>query len=137
MARRTRQQILERAAPPQLHVIIDVGVLERPVGAAHTMRNIACAECPTQVVYIEGRDQVRALTLRFGTLTEQALSQAKSVRLISQSSFSGGGGNGGAECVEAAALPDGRVAMRDSKNPGGGRLLFPHDALSSPVWRSK
>ena len=35
-----------------------------------------------------------------------------------KSSYSGGGDNGGAECVEAAPLLDGRFAVRDSKNPG-------------------
>jgi hypothetical protein len=34
-----------------------------------------------------------------------------------KSSFSGGGDNGGANCVETATLPDGRIAVRDSKNP--------------------
>lgn len=29
-----------------------------------------------------------------------------------------------ANCVEAAFLPDGGVAVRDSKNPAGGQLLF-------------
>jgi hypothetical protein len=35
-----------------------------------------------------------------------------------RSSFSGGGGTGGGNCVEAALLPAGRCALRDSKNPG-------------------
>jgi hypothetical protein len=34
-----------------------------------------------------------------------------------RSSFSGGGGASGGNCVEAAGLPDGRIAFRDSKNP--------------------
>jgi len=38
-ARLTRQQILTRTAPPDLHVILDAGVLERPVGAPLVMRN--------------------------------------------------------------------------------------------------
>ena len=38
-----------------------------------------------------------------------------------KSSYSGPtGGN----CVEAAALPDGKVAVRDSKAPGGPALRF-------------
>ena len=38
-----------------------------------------------------------------------------------KSSFSGPtGGN----CVETAALPDGEVAVRDSKVPGGPALVF-------------
>jgi len=38
-----------------------------------------------------------------------------------KSSYSGG--NGG-ECVEVAALPDSRRAVRDSKDPDGGALVF-------------
>jgi hypothetical protein len=38
-ARMTRQQILTRPAPPHLHVILDTGVLERPVGSPLVMRN--------------------------------------------------------------------------------------------------
>jgi hypothetical protein len=34
-----------------------------------------------------------------------------------RSSFSGGGDASGGNCVEAAQLPDGRIAFRDSKNP--------------------
>lgn len=34
-----------------------------------------------------------------------------------RSSFSGGGGTGGGNCVEAALLPAARFALRDSKNP--------------------
>ena len=37
-----------------------------------------------------------------------------------KSTFSGNNGN----CVEVAALPDGRVAVRDSKDPAGGTLVF-------------
>jgi hypothetical protein len=38
-ARLTRQQILSRLTPPDLHVILDAGVLERPVGGPLVMRN--------------------------------------------------------------------------------------------------
>jgi hypothetical protein len=38
-----------------------------------------------------------------------------------KSSYSGG--NGG-ECVEVAVLPDARRAVRDSKDPDGGALVF-------------
>lgn len=41
-----------------------------------------------------------------------------------KSSYSGGGSNGGGQCVEAAALPDGRVAVRNSKRPEDGAVLF-------------
>jgi hypothetical protein len=37
-----------------------------------------------------------------------------------KSTFSGNNGN----CVEVAALPDGRVAVRDSKDPQAGTLVF-------------
>ncbi|MPZ85684.1 MAG: DUF397 domain-containing protein [Actinophytocola sp.] len=34
-------------------------------------------------------------------------------------------------CVEVAALPGGRVAVRDSKHPAAGHLIFPdHSSLS-------
>ncbi|MCI2421712.1 DUF397 domain-containing protein [Saccharopolyspora sp. K220] len=41
-----------------------------------------------------------------------------------KSSFSGGGSNGGGQCVEAAALPDGRIAIRNSNAPEAGAILF-------------
>jgi len=125
-ARITRQQILARTTPAHLHVILDAGVLERPVGTPLVMRNqlrrlaeatdasnitiqvlpkvvgaspalegpfsiltlpdpipdVGYSEGPWRAVYIEDRDDVRAYTLRFGILTEQSLSQADSVALI-------------------------------------------------------
>lgn len=42
-----------------------------------------------------------------------------------KSSRSGANGN----CVEVAKLPDGTVAVRDSKNPDGGVLVF-----TRPEW---
>ncbi len=125
-ARITRQQILTRTTPPHLHVILDAGVLERPVGTPLVMRNqlrrlaeatdasnitiqvlpksvgaspalegpfsiltlpdpipdVGYSEGPGRAVYLEDRDVVRAYTLRFGILTEQSLSQADSVELI-------------------------------------------------------
>jgi hypothetical protein len=39
------------------------------------------------------------------------------------SSYSGGG-NGGGQCVEVAALPDGRIAVRNSKRPDEGTVFF-------------
>jgi transcriptional regulator with XRE-family HTH domain len=125
-ARITRQQILTRATPPHLHVILDAGLFERPVGAPLVMRNqlrrlaeatdaphitiqvlpksvgaspalmgpfsiltlpdpipdVGYAEGPGRAVYIEDHDDVRAFTLRFGILTEQALTRADSVALI-------------------------------------------------------
>ncbi|MDQ3578478.1 MAG: helix-turn-helix domain-containing protein [Actinomycetota bacterium] len=125
-ARITRQQILTRTAPPHFHVILDAGVLERPVGGSRVMRNqlrrltesadapnitiqvlpkstgaspalegpfsilslpepmpdVGYVDGPGRAVYIEDRDEVRTFTLRFGILTEQSLSQADSVKLI-------------------------------------------------------
>jgi len=43
---------------------------------------VGYSEGPGRAVYIEDRDVVRAYTLRFGILTEQSLSQADSVELI-------------------------------------------------------
>lgn len=45
-----------------------------------------------------------------------------------KSSFSGG--NGGSGCVEVAALPCGKVAVRDTKD----RALPPH-RHTAPAWR--
>lgn len=127
-ARLTRQQVLSRANPPQLHVILDAGVLERPVKAPQVMRHqlrrlveaaeaphvtiqvlpksvgaspalegpfsiltlpepipdMGYAEGPGRAVYIEDRDAVRALTLRFGILTEQSLGHADSMTMIAE-----------------------------------------------------
>lgn len=38
LARTSRQRILRGANPPQLHVILDTGILQRPVGPARVMR---------------------------------------------------------------------------------------------------
>ncbi|GLZ40365.1 DUF397 domain-containing protein [Actinokineospora sp. NBRC 105648] len=40
-----------------------------------------------------------------------------------KSSFSGSGGTGGGDCVEAARLNDDRYALRDSKNPAASLPL--------------
>ncbi|ANY09309.1 DUF397 domain-containing protein [Pseudonocardia sp. HH130630-07] len=48
-----------------------------------------------------------------------------------KSSFSGGGGNSGGECVELATAHDGRIAVRDSKNPQAGFLLLPRDRMAA------
>jgi hypothetical protein len=47
-----------------------------------------------------------------------------------RSSFSGSGGTGGGNCVEAALLPADRFALRDSKNPAT-TLEFPHLSLAA------
>lgn len=41
-----------------------------------------------------------------------------------KSSFSGSGGAGGGDCVEVAHLANGTIAVRDSKRPDAGALLF-------------
>ncbi|MFE3824124.1 DUF397 domain-containing protein [Streptomyces sp. NPDC059092] len=46
-----------------------------------------------------------------------------------KSSYSGGNTT---ECVEAARLP-GSTAIRDSKDPSGPRLAFPHDTWNGFV----
>jgi transcriptional regulator with XRE-family HTH domain len=132
MARLTRQQILSRATPPSLHIILDAGLLERPVGGPKVMRkqlrrlaeavdasnitvqvlpksvgaspalegpfsiltlpepvpDIGYAEGSPRLVYFEDRDSVRKYVLRFGILTEQALSQAESMKLITETAES-------------------------------------------------
>ncbi|MGH3623824.1 MAG: DUF397 domain-containing protein [Sciscionella sp.] len=41
-----------------------------------------------------------------------------------KSSFSGGGGQGGGNCVEVAPLTNGRIAVRNSNRPERGAVLF-------------
>lgn len=48
-----------------------------------------------------------------------------------KSSFSGDGGTGGGDCVEAARLDGGRFGLRDSKNPSAGTLVLPHTGMSA------
>lgn len=48
-----------------------------------------------------------------------------------RSSFSGGGGTGGGNCVEAARLDADRFALRDSKNPDAIVLTVPRVSLTS------
>jgi hypothetical protein len=43
------------------------------------------------------------------------------------SSFSGNNGT----CVEVAALPDGHIAMRNSKHPDDGTILFTHAEINT------
>ncbi|MDA3643720.1 DUF397 domain-containing protein [Saccharopolyspora indica] len=54
-----------------------------------------------------------------------------------KSSFSGGGGVGGGNCVEVAHLANGRVAVRDSKNPDAGVLSFSRAEFTSWIARLK
>lgn len=48
-----------------------------------------------------------------------------------RSSYSGSGGTGGGDCVEAARLDSGQFGLRDSKNPGAGTLVLPHTGMSA------
>ncbi|MGP4016465.1 DUF397 domain-containing protein [Saccharopolyspora sp. 5N708] len=48
-----------------------------------------------------------------------------------KSSYSGGGGVGGGNCVEIATVIDGRIAIRDSKNPDAGVLFFTRAQVAS------
>lgn len=48
-----------------------------------------------------------------------------------RSSFSGSGGTGGGNCVEAALLPADRCALRDSKSVDSGRLELPRTSLTA------
>lgn len=41
-----------------------------------------------------------------------------------KSSFSGGANGGGDRCAEVAALPDGRIAVRNSRRPEDGVVFF-------------
>lgn len=129
MARLARQQILTRADPLHLHVIIDEAVLERPVGTSATMRNqlrrlvddsaadhvtlqilpkaagaspamdgpFSVLSLPEPIpdfgyaeggggssVYIEDRELVRTCIVKWGILTERALSPSASMNLIKE-----------------------------------------------------
>jgi hypothetical protein len=48
-----------------------------------------------------------------------------------KSSFSGGGSDTGGDCVEAAALPDGRIAVRNSKHPEAGTVFFTRTEIAA------
>jgi transcriptional regulator with XRE-family HTH domain len=122
-----RQRILLREDPPELHVILDEGILERPIGGPKVMqaqlrRLVEAAESPNIAIqvllksidanpglegpfsmltlpepipdigytaaasgqtFVDNREQVRALTMRFGTLTQLALPVGDSIGKIS------------------------------------------------------
>ncbi|MGH3564839.1 MAG: helix-turn-helix domain-containing protein [Pseudonocardia sp.] len=128
LARQARQQILTRASPLHLHVILDEAILERPVGTSAIMRNqlrrlidesaadhvtvqvlpkaagaspamdgpfsvmslpepipdFGYAEGPGGAVYIEDRELVRMCIVKWGILTERAVSPADSLDLIKE-----------------------------------------------------
>ena len=49
-----------------------------------------------------------------------------------KSSFSGTDGNND-NCVEVAALPDGRIAMRNSKHPEAGTVYFTRKEMAAYI----
>ncbi|MFI0450801.1 DUF397 domain-containing protein [Actinomadura sp. 6N118] len=53
-----------------------------------------------------------------------------------KSSYSGGGDEGGQDCVEAANL-NGLVGLRDSKAPGAGHLTLSADGFADLLARVK
>jgi hypothetical protein len=53
-----------------------------------------------------------------------------------KSSYSGGGGSGGQECVELASLPH-SIAIRDSKAPDAGHLAITPDTFERLVLHIK
>lgn len=55
--------------------------------------------------------------------------QDLSTALWRKSSFS----NGGGECVETAALDDGRIAVRNSNHPEAGVVFFTHAEMAAWV----
>ncbi|MEC3982785.1 DUF397 domain-containing protein [Amycolatopsis sp. H20-H5] len=48
-----------------------------------------------------------------------------------KSSYSNDGGSTGDNCVEAAALPDGRIAIRNSNHPDAGVTYFTRAEMSA------
>lgn len=48
-----------------------------------------------------------------------------------KSSFSGSGGTGGGDCVEVAPLADGSIAVRNSKHPEAGTVLFTRSEITA------
>jgi hypothetical protein len=57
-----------------------------------------------------------------------------------RSSYSGHGGTGGQECVEVARIPgerSARIALRDSKAPGAGRLVVSPESFADLLVRIK
>ncbi|MCO6005518.1 helix-turn-helix domain-containing protein [Actinoallomurus purpureus] len=60
-ARLARQQILSRNNPPELHIILDQGILERPIGQPKTMRGqllrlVEASDTPNTTVQILTKD---------------------------------------------------------------------------------
>ncbi|MEW1719508.1 DUF397 domain-containing protein [Streptomyces sp. NPDC093109] len=48
-----------------------------------------------------------------------------------KSSFSGGSNGGNTSCVETAALPDGTIAVRNSKHPEAGAVFFTRSEMAA------
>jgi hypothetical protein len=92
--------------------IPDIGYIE---GAAGTF-------------YIEDQNRVRYWVLRFGILTQRARAQWR----IS-SFFDDTGGSNGGSCVEVGALPDGRIAVRNSHHPDAGAVFFTRAEMDAGI----
>ncbi|APU14737.1 MULTISPECIES: helix-turn-helix domain-containing protein [Actinoalloteichus] len=88
---RQLRQIAEACEAPN----ITIQVLPKSVGASPALEgpfsiltlpdpipDVGYADAPGRAVYFEDRDHVRTYTLRFGALSEQALTQSESVSLI-------------------------------------------------------
>jgi Domain of unknown function (DUF397) len=62
------------------------------------------------------------------------MTRADLSRVIWRKSSRSGLNGGSEECVEVAALDDGRIALRDSKHPNGAVLFLPRPQLAT--WMS-
>lgn len=54
-----------------------------------------------------------------------------------KSSFSGGGGQGGGNCVEMGLLDDGRIAVRNSRHRDRGVIFFTRAEIQAWVQGAK
>jgi hypothetical protein len=72
-----RQAVLTRDSPPMLWVILDEGVLRRPVGGKYVMRE--------QLDRLaEDTDDIAAVTVMWDTLKSEALSRSASLELVEE-----------------------------------------------------
>lgn len=63
------------------------------------------------------------------------MTRADLSRVVWHKSSRSGLNGGSEECVEVAALDDGRIALRDSKHPNGAVLFLPHVQLATWISR--
>ncbi|MGH3719975.1 MAG: DUF397 domain-containing protein [Pseudonocardiaceae bacterium] len=59
------------------------------------------------------------------------MTRADLSRVVWRKSSRSGLNGGTDQCVEVAALDGGRIAVRDSKHPGGAVLFLPHTELAA------